>query len=635
MPNEWVVLELSPKADGEDPDLVRASIRHIVRNAEVYLPVSVTKVGEDRIVNYLVDGYGFIKREQPDSVYYKLEGSRYVQSVITKVSQIVGRATRALACATDADIEQFKAQIRVEEDQGIGVGDTVVVMSGPYRQIRAVVIEDIPEKDTVQVHVKLRSKESIVSLPRSFLRVVERAPHREFKMKAVALRAWLTKLGAVAEFDADSIGPLRTKFQNYTRLGSWIERGRALEDSLRAGNLTPLDSSRLDLAWANFDRLQNWHRWGTSLVETIRNVEKTLDANTMKVRLAGFEHLHRLEGRWRNLAPLFLTPRVKVLDLDATYRRWASLVDITDRFAVLLRDVEQIELFLRERGLVDNVVIDGHNLAIRCATVPGLDSLKDSKGRPTGAIYGFFQSLMALRKKFHGAAITVVWDGSSQRRRKRFPAYKANRGELRATFEIDFLKQALPLFGVHQAWHPEEEADDVIATLLRGQYKGQRNVVVTTDRDLLQVVTPTDHVFVPAVGVGKEKVYTPELVERDYGVPAARMVHFRAIDGDQSDNIPGAPGFGPKMATKLLNLYGTVDGIFASNLAGLTPAQYTKLRGAEKQVRLNVELMTLLTDVPVTLVPPSPNADAAKARLLDVDVKAESILTGFFSSAGV
>ena len=112
---EWVVLELSSKADGEDPDLIRSSIRHQIKDAEVYLPVSVTKVGGDKVINYLVEGYAFIKRMHDDARYFRLEGSRYVQAVISHVGRgSNGRPVRQIACAKYSDIDRLRNQIHVE-----------------------------------------------------------------------------------------------------------------------------------------------------------------------------------------------------------------------------------------------------------------------------------------------------------------------------------------------------------------------------------------------------------------------------------------------------------------------------------------------------------------------------------------
>ena len=600
----------------------------MIRDAEVYLPVSVTKVGEDRLINYLVDGYAFVKRVHPDERYFKLEGSRYVQMIITKTERVNGRPIRRLACATDADIDRFKSQIHEKEDQGIGVGDTVLVTSGPYRQIKAVVIEDIPENESVQIHVKLRSKESIVTLPRSFLRLVEKAPRTSFLPRAAALREWLRKVRPFAFFNDAPIVPIQERLQIVDKFHGWLSKGRELHAGVLIAQAPPLDVSPISRVFFKTTRFQRWHEQGTQLVGELRAVEKPLNPNPLRDGLRSFDILQRCSNYMREIAPLFLPP--SLAKIEGAYLKWMWFEDVLARGSALEVEVEALEKKLLGKTMTENVVIDGHQLAIRCAMSPGLDQLKDSKGRPTGAIHGFLRSLGSFYKKFPGAKITVVWDGSSQRRRKAFTAYKANRQPLRAYFEIEYLKELLPLLGIKQAWNPEEEADDVIATLLRGAYKGQRNVVITTDRDFLQLVTETDQILVPAVGAGKEKLYTSDAVASEYGVGPEKMVHLRAIDWDTSDNLPGAPGFGPKSASKLLKLYGTIDGIFSSNLAGLTPAQYKKLRAAEKQVRLNVELMALHDDLPLTITAPDPNQKAATERLQDVDVKVEAILPVFF-----
>ncbi len=127
---EWVILELGPMAEGEDPALITASIRHLVgKDADVFIPAAITQVGDDRVVTYLVDGYAFIRRARPDNIYFRLDESRYVRAVVRDVS---GR-TRGPACITDRDIERFRRQIRVHSDQGIDIGDTVTVTSGPYK----------------------------------------------------------------------------------------------------------------------------------------------------------------------------------------------------------------------------------------------------------------------------------------------------------------------------------------------------------------------------------------------------------------------------------------------------------------------------------------------------------------------
>ncbi len=176
--DQWVILELSSKAEGEDPDIVRRSITYAVKGAEVFIPAAVTQIGEDRVVHYLVDGYAFIRHKHPDTLYNRLDNSKYVQKVLTKIvkPENGGRPVRQLAFVENSAIDKMKRQIQSETDQGIGIDDTVLITSGAYRQIQAKVIEEIPEEQKVQVRVLLRSKDSIITLPRSFLRLVSKAP---------------------------------------------------------------------------------------------------------------------------------------------------------------------------------------------------------------------------------------------------------------------------------------------------------------------------------------------------------------------------------------------------------------------------------------------------------------------------
>jgi len=647
---EWVVLELSPKAEGEDPDFIRASIRHMIKDAEVYIPVSVTKVGDDRVINYLVDGYAFIRRAHPDDKYFKLEGSRYVQTVISSVGRANGRAVRQLACATDADIDRFRNQIHAEENQGIGVGDLIVVTSGPYRQIQATVIEDIPEKEEVSVHIKLRSKEDIVTLPRSFLHLVQRAVKSPYRERAEALRAWLTAVRPFLLADGRRMSAILEANVSYRRMELLLGRRRLVEAFFR------VLSSRHD-----FEPIRRQHRTFELLERTTQSVtfsralaRPALNAAQLREQADLFTRLVRWDARWKTLVPH--VTRLHQLStqaysppsfdpIQAKFVKVAYIEDVFERLGALARDLESIErsMTMEPAQGIDTVIVDGHNLAVRCAVVPGLDTLKDSKGRYTGAIVGVLRSLGSFRKKFPGAEIIVVWDGSNQRRRRMFSEYKANRhtngistttngasnGSNGASSfdQVHWLRDVLPYFGVAQAWNPEEEADDIIATLVR-QRVGKQVVVISTDRDMLQLVSPTVRLLIP----GKDKVYDVAAVEAEYGVPPEHMVDLRALDGDTSDNIPGVPGFGLKTAAKLLRLYGTVEGVFASNFSGVTATQYKKLKDAEKQVRLNVQLMALHASLDMKLVDPNPDQIVASERLRDVEVKSEPILAALLGS---
>ncbi len=620
----------------------------MIRDAVVYIPVSVTKVGEDRVVNYLVDGYAFIRRDHPDDRYFKLEGTRYVQAVITNVGKAPnGRAVRVLACASDSDIERFRSQVHAEENQGIGVGDLVVVTSGPYRQIQATVIEDIPEREEVVVHIKLRSKEDIVPLPRSFLHLVQRAPKSPYLARVESIRAWFNATKPFLTSDGRRFDEVVSGHSAFQRLDRWFARRHQLDGYFR-GVLAKLEPQQLVQKKALFDLLDRTTR-SFSFVRAI--VAPPLTVDVIRDRGATVGRLVGWDQRWKSLVSSVQTLHSvqaqayssRSFDpVQAKYMVWAWHEDISERLGTLRNDLEAIEraLVMEPVEHVDAVIVDGHNLAIRCAVVPGLDMLKDSHGRYTGAIVGTLRSLGSFRKKFPGAEVIVAWDGSSQRRKKVFPEYKANRvtngsshgsngssnGVAAAFDQIHWLRDMLPYLGVKQVWNPEEEADDVIATLVR-KLSGKRLVMVSTDRDLLQLVNERVQLFVP----GKDKLFDSATVEAEFGVQPDHMVDLRAIDGDTTDNIPGVPGFGLKTAAKLLRLYGSVEGVYTSNFAGITPAQYKKLRDAEKQVRLNLQLMALHHDVPLMVVDPNPNQIVASERLKDVDVKSEPILAAMLS----
>ena len=185
--------------------------------------------------------------------------------------------------------------------------------------------------------------------------------------------------------------------------------------------------------------------------------------------------------------------------------------------------------------------------------------------------------------------------------------------------------------GVAQAFHPEEEADDVIASLVRTTLRGQCNVILTTDRDLLQLVTDRDEVLVPVVGGRKEIRFDPAAVEAEYGVPPCQMPVLRAFLGDTSDNIPGVPRLPVKVAAGLVRTYGgSIQKIYDSGLAEVTKFQYAKLREAEAQVRLNADLMRLDIGIAFSTADPARDMPAVQQRLQEVAIQPDPILAAFF-----
>ena len=598
---EWVVLELSPKSEGEDPDIVRDALLRILKGGEIFIPAAVTAIGNDRAVHYLVEGYAFAKRNLPDNAFFKLEGTRYVQSVLLRPGN--QRHQRLLATVTDEHVAKLRRQMEAEVNQGIGVGDTVVITSGHYKHIEAMVIEEIVEQEAVQVFIKLRSKQTIVTLPRSFLQITARSPLSPLLGRLSNLRAWIQGASPVLKWQ-DTFGPIQEAYRQYTEMEGWITTAKPTYSFLRWFK-EPRKPELLLPKVEELERLQAWHR--------ASQAPYRLQAAAVRV----------------------MSPEVES-SLESKLLEFMWFEDALSRGRLIRAEINALLKKIVSRkageGRVQNIVVDGHNLAFRCLYAPGMSQLADSSGRPTGVILGFIRSLGALRKKYPGAALCITWDGSSQRRKAKYSEYKGNRpshGSAPTFDQIGWLRDHLPFLGCYQAYNPDEEADDVIATLCRKKFSSQKTVIFSTDRDMLQLVTPNLTVLIPAIGSRREMLLGPAEVEELYGVPPDKVLQLRALTGDTSDNIPGVPRVPKKILRALVQAHGTVDGIYRSGLAGLTKVQYDRLRSAEPQVRINLDLLAL-NQVPVTWIEPDPAPDTLASRLAEIEINPNQILETFF-----
>lgn len=283
--------------------------------------------------------------------------------------------------------------------------------------------------------------------------------------------------------------------------------------------------------------------------------------------------------------------------------------------------------------MAENIVIDGSNLAYRTYHAMKMipEPLVDKQGQPTGLLFGFLRSVAALKNRFLGHTFYVVWDGSKQRRKARFPDYKAQRSstDIFSDGQMEAIRLCLTHLGVNQAKNPDEEADDVVASLVRGSLKGQQNIILSTDHDFLQLVTFTTSLLIPKVGPRSEALFDPDKVMEEYGVTPDNMLQLRAMLGDTSDNIPGVPTVPSKVLKGLLKTHGSVQAIYGSHMAGLTAKQYEKFRAAKEQVLLNLELMAL-HDVPFDLTDGLPNEAGVKGILSSRDITPDIIVDPFF-----
>ncbi|MEM1390119.1 MAG: DNA polymerase I [Pseudomonadota bacterium] len=226
-----------------------------------------------------------------------------------------------------------------------------------------------------------------------------------------------------------------------------------------------------------------------------------------------------------------------------------------------------------------------------------------SDGLPVGAVSGFCNMLWKLLEDLKGpdrpTHFACVFDKSSYTfRNDLYPDYKANRSEppedLRPQFPL--VREAAIAFHTHALEMEGYEADDLIATYARqAEAKGARVTIVSSDKDLMQLVTDK----IGMLDTMKNKtVGVAEVVEK-FGVTPDKMIDLQALTGDNTDNIPGAPGIGPKTAATLLDTFGTVEDVLErAGEIKQNKRRETLIEHADA-VRISKTLVTLKTDVPV------------------------------------
>ena len=231
--------------------------------------------------------------------------------------------------------------------------------------------------------------------------------------------------------------------------------------------------------------------------------------------------------------------------------------------------------------------------------------LTNARGENTSAPFGFANFLYGIRDDHHPDYIAIVFDSGHSHRTELYPEYKATREkmprELRES--LPRIRELVEAFGDRVIAVEGWEADDVIGTLAaRAVEAGLEAVIVSGDKDFFQLVRPGVHLLNPGRG-GPHGVAANWVDERNagekFGVAPDRVVDYLALVGDSSDNVPGAPGIGPKTARTLLETYGSVQEILehAEEVKAKRPRE--SLLANREQVLLSKDLVTIRTDVEV------------------------------------
>jgi len=242
-------------------------------------------------------------------------------------------------------------------------------------------------------------------------------------------------------------------------------------------------------------------------------------------------------------------------------------------------------------------LIDGTNYIYRAFYA--IRGLSNSRGFPTNAIYGFTNMLMKLCRDWEPEYIAVVFDAKGPTfRHEAYDQYKANRSampdELRP--QIPHIRDVVRGFSMKVIEKQGVEADDIIGTLAKRYGQAGMNVVIASgDKDLMQLVS--DNVLM--VDTMKDISYDVEGVRNRFGVGPDRVIDILGLAGDTSDNIPGVPGVGEKTALKLVNQFGSLEGVLknAGEVKGRGLSE--KLKEFADQARMSRDLATIRTDVPV------------------------------------
>ena len=242
-------------------------------------------------------------------------------------------------------------------------------------------------------------------------------------------------------------------------------------------------------------------------------------------------------------------------------------------------------------------LIDGSSYLFRA--YHALPPLSNSKGVPTGAVYGFTTMLLKIIRERRPDAVVVIFDSPGPtERHERFADYKAHREEMpdELSRQVPYIHRVVEAMRIPLLMQPGQEADDLIGSLARqAAAEGLRVTIVTGDKDMLQLVGPLVQVYDSM----KEKVYgEPEVLER-FGVPPGRVVEVMGLMGDAIDNIPGVRGIGEKTATSLIQQFRTIEELLA-RLPEVKSAKVREiLKTQEEQARLSRSLAQIKIDLPV------------------------------------
>lgn len=246
------------------------------------------------------------------------------------------------------------------------------------------------------------------------------------------------------------------------------------------------------------------------------------------------------------------------------------------------------------------MIVDGNSLMYRAFhALPSMDV----NGVYTNAVHGFLMMLLKALEDYHPEYCCIAFDEHGPTfRHTDYEEYKAGRAptpdELRPQFPL--IKEILTAMGLGVISLQGYEADDLLGTISQQcNQKDIRALLLTGDRDALQLVSEKTNLLFTRKGISEIVLYDPKTVESIYGVAPSQVTDWKGLMGDSSDNIPGIPGVGEKTSVKLLKEYGTLENVLdnAENIKGKLGEN---IRNNKEQAVLSKRLATIRLDVPIS-----------------------------------